>query len=71
MCVGGGGYAAGKIFASKMPSLTYVTGELLAVMVDLFQAIEKIREFILQKIYQFRKPMTNYQIPQNALLKLR
>ena len=37
----------------------------------LFQAIAKIREFILQKIYQFRKPMTNYQVPQNAMLKFR
>ena len=26
---------------------------------------------MLQKIYQFRKPMTNYEIPQNALLKNR
>ncbi|KAK1155019.1 hypothetical protein AOXY_G27338 [Acipenser oxyrinchus oxyrinchus] len=35
------------------------------------KAVSKIREFILQKIYSFRKPMTNYQIPQNALLKYR
>lgn len=35
------------------------------------QAVAKIREFILQKVYSFRKPMTNYQIPQNALLKYR
>ncbi|CAJ0946065.1 unnamed protein product [Ranitomeya imitator] len=34
-------------------------------------AVAKVREFILQKIYSFRKPMTNYQIPQNALLKYR
>uniref|UniRef100_A0A8D0DAD6 Vacuolar protein sorting-associated protein 52 homolog n=1 Tax=Sander lucioperca TaxID=283035 RepID=A0A8D0DAD6_SANLU len=34
-------------------------------------AVSKIREFILQKIYSFRKPMTNYQIPQNTLLKYR
>ncbi|NXS71309.1 VPS52 protein, partial [Pandion haliaetus] len=33
------------------------------------KAFTKIREFVLQKIYSFRKPMTNYQIPQNALLK--
>ncbi|KAJ6652467.1 hypothetical protein lerEdw1_011503 [Lerista edwardsae] len=33
------------------------------------KAVAKIREFILQKVYSFRKPMTNYQIPQNALLK--
>ncbi|XP_065715883.1 vacuolar protein sorting-associated protein 52 homolog isoform X2 [Patagioenas fasciata] len=35
------------------------------------KAVTKIREFVLQKIYSFRKPMTNYQIPQNALLKYR
>ncbi|TRY65737.1 hypothetical protein DNTS_005577 [Danionella cerebrum] len=35
------------------------------------KAVTKIREFILQKIYSFRKPMTNYQIPQNTLLKYR
>ncbi|XP_078225006.1 vacuolar protein sorting-associated protein 52 homolog isoform X3 [Callithrix jacchus] len=35
------------------------------------KAVAKIREFILQKIYSFRKPMTNYQIPQTALLKYR
>ncbi|XP_060546141.1 vacuolar protein sorting-associated protein 52 homolog isoform X1 [Pantherophis guttatus] len=35
------------------------------------KAVAKIREFILQKVYSFRKPMTNYQIPQNALLKYR
>uniref|UniRef100_A0A8D0LBZ7 Vacuolar protein sorting-associated protein 52 homolog n=1 Tax=Sphenodon punctatus TaxID=8508 RepID=A0A8D0LBZ7_SPHPU len=35
------------------------------------KAVAKIRDFILQKIYSFRKPMTNYQIPQNALLKYR
>uniref|UniRef100_A0A4W3J8D7 Vacuolar protein sorting-associated protein 52 homolog n=1 Tax=Callorhinchus milii TaxID=7868 RepID=A0A4W3J8D7_CALMI len=35
------------------------------------KAVTKIREFILHKIYSFRKPMTNYQVPQNALLKYR
>jgi hypothetical protein len=35
------------------------------------KAIEKVREFLLQKIYQFKKPMANYQIPQNAMLKFR
>ncbi|XP_061477503.1 vacuolar protein sorting-associated protein 52 homolog isoform X4 [Rhineura floridana] len=35
------------------------------------KAVAKIRDFILQKIYSFRKAMTNYQIPQNALLKHR
>lgn len=35
------------------------------------KAISRIREFILQKIYQFRKPMANYQITQDILLKSR
>ncbi|KAH8020768.1 hypothetical protein HPB51_003425 [Rhipicephalus microplus] len=33
------------------------------------KAIGKIREYLLQKVYLFRKPMTNYQVPQNAMLK--
>ncbi|CAF0894611.1 unnamed protein product [Adineta ricciae] len=32
------------------------------------KAISKIRAFILEKIYQFRRPMANYELPQNALL---
>uniref|UniRef100_A0A3B1IKR6 Vacuolar protein sorting-associated protein 52 homolog n=1 Tax=Astyanax mexicanus TaxID=7994 RepID=A0A3B1IKR6_ASTMX len=44
---------------------------LLLIYVFDLQAVSKIREFILQKIYSFRKPMTNYQIPQNTLLKYR
>ncbi|CAF0734135.1 unnamed protein product [Brachionus calyciflorus] len=35
------------------------------------KAITRIREFILQKTYQFRKPMQNYQITQDTLLKNR
>ncbi|XP_071948062.1 vacuolar protein sorting-associated protein 52 homolog [Antedon mediterranea] len=35
------------------------------------KAIAKIREYLLQKINHFKKPMTNYQVPQNALLKSR
>ncbi|GFT75160.1 vacuolar protein sorting-associated protein 52 homolog [Nephila pilipes] len=35
------------------------------------KAISKIREYLFQKIYTFRKPMTNYQVPQNALLKFK
>ncbi len=35
------------------------------------KAISKIRDFIIQKIYQFRKPMANYQITQDMLLKNR
>lgn len=36
-----------------------------------FKAIEKIREWILAKIYMFRKPLSNYQVPQHQLLKYR
>jgi len=35
------------------------------------KAVSKIREFFLHKINQFKKPLTNYQIPQNAVLKFR
>ncbi|XP_047042259.1 vacuolar protein sorting-associated protein 52 homolog [Helicoverpa zea] len=33
------------------------------------KAVAKIRTYILENIYKFRKPMANYQIPQNAMLK--
>ena len=33
------------------------------------KAVAKIREYFLQKINQFKKPLANYQIPQNAMLK--
>ncbi|XP_034829637.1 vacuolar protein sorting-associated protein 52 homolog [Maniola hyperantus] len=33
------------------------------------KAVTKIRTYILEQIYKFRKPMANYQIPQNAMLK--
>nr|CAD2127549.1 unnamed protein product [Meloidogyne enterolobii] len=36
-----------------------------------YKALEKIREWLLLRISLFRKPLTNYQIPQNALLKNR
>ncbi|XP_065919051.1 vacuolar protein sorting-associated protein 52 homolog isoform X2 [Dysidea avara] len=35
------------------------------------KAISKTREFLLSKIYQFRKPMANYQMAQNQLLNYR
>ena len=35
------------------------------------KAVSRIREWIFDKIYQFRKPLTNYQVPQNALLKFK
>ncbi|CAI5453991.1 unnamed protein product [Caenorhabditis angaria] len=36
-----------------------------------YKAIEKVREWLLLKIYQFRKPLSNYQIFQHQLLKCR
>ncbi|XP_055684626.1 vacuolar protein sorting-associated protein 52 homolog [Lutzomyia longipalpis] len=33
------------------------------------KAMTKIRTYLLEQIYKFRKPMTNYQVPQNAMLK--
>ncbi|XP_021948415.1 vacuolar protein sorting-associated protein 52 homolog [Folsomia candida] len=33
------------------------------------RATAKVREYLLQQTYKFRKPVTNYQIPQNGLLK--
>lgn len=33
------------------------------------KAMSKIRVYLLEQIYKFRKPMANYQIPQNAMLK--
>ncbi|XP_018646582.1 vacuolar protein sorting, putative [Schistosoma mansoni] len=35
------------------------------------KAVAKIREFLLGKIYSLRKPLTNYQVPQNQMLKFR
>ncbi len=32
------------------------------------KAISKIREFLLQRVYQFRKPLANYQMLQSQLL---
>ena len=33
------------------------------------KAMAKIRNYLLEQIYKFRKPMTNYQVPQNNMLK--
>ncbi|KAG7209787.1 hypothetical protein KM043_011405 [Ampulex compressa] len=33
------------------------------------KAMTKIRTYLLEQIYKFRKPMTNYQVPQNNMLK--
>ena len=35
------------------------------------RAVAKTREFLLHKVYQFRKPMANYQMLQNQLLNYR
>ncbi|XP_076353464.1 vacuolar protein sorting 52 isoform X4 [Tachypleus tridentatus] len=36
-----------------------------------FKALSKIREYLLQRIYSFRKPMTNYQVTQDTMLKFK
>lgn len=33
------------------------------------KAMAKIRAYLLEQIYKFRKPMTNYQVPQTNMLK--
>lgn len=33
------------------------------------KAMSKIRTYLLEQVYKFRKPMANYQVPQNVLLK--
>lgn len=33
------------------------------------RAVVKVREFLLEKINLFKKPMTNYHIPQNTILR--
>lgn len=33
------------------------------------KAVTKIRAYLLEQVYKFRKPMANYQVPQNTLLK--
>lgn len=35
------------------------------------KAVSKIREYLLEKINSFKKPMTNYHIQQNTILKFR
>jgi len=35
------------------------------------KSVAKIREYFLQKINQFKKPLTNYHIPQNGILKFK
>ena len=35
------------------------------------KAVAKIREYFLLKINQFKKPLANYQIPQNAMLRFK
>ncbi|XP_037958325.1 vacuolar protein sorting-associated protein 52 homolog [Teleopsis dalmanni] len=46
------------------------TGDVSDILQKLkLKAMSKIRVYLLEQIYKFRKPMTNYQIPQNAMLK--
>ena len=33
------------------------------------KSMSKLRTYLLDQVYKFRRPMTNYQVPQNAMLK--
>jgi Vps52 / Sac2 family. len=33
------------------------------------KAVTKIRAYLLEQVYKFRKPMANYQVLQNTILK--
>jgi hypothetical protein len=33
--------------------------------------VAKIREYFLQRINQFKKPLANYQVPQNGILRFK
>ena len=33
------------------------------------KAVTKIRAYLMEQVYKFRKPMANYQVAQNTLLK--
>lgn len=35
------------------------------------KAVSKIRDYLLEKINQFKKPLANYQIQQNAMVKFK
>lgn len=57
----------GRFLKSNTKKKNHITFDKMCLL----QAISKIREFLMQKIYSFRKPMSNYQVPQNAMLKFR
>ena len=49
----------------------YSSKDVINILNELkIKAITKIREYLLQKIYSFKKPLSNYQIPQTAMLKV-
>ena len=41
------------------------------IKMTLTKASARIRTFLFDKIYQFRKPLANYHIPQNTMLRFR
>eukprot|EP00041_Stephanoeca_diplocostata_P036773 m.1355056 g.1355056 ORF g.1355056 m.1355056 type:complete len:700 (-) comp24932_c0_seq37:2552-4651(-) len=59
-------YVSGQ--ADSTASTVAVSSELEALTL---KATSKIREFVLQKIYAMRKPMSNIQMQQNSLLKFK
>ena len=45
-----------------------VVGVLAALRI---KAIDRLRQFLLLKLQHLRRPLANYQLPQNSLLKHR
>ncbi|CAB3399212.1 unnamed protein product [Caenorhabditis bovis] len=61
-----------SLIASRQTGEAIAVHDTIPVLESLkIKAIEKVREWLLTKIYQFRKPLTNYQVFQHQLLKCR
>ncbi|CAH8638311.1 unnamed protein product [Schistosoma mattheei] len=60
-------------FSSEQSMVDYKSFNDVSVLLKKLRikAVTKIREFLLGKIYSLRKPLTNYQVPQNQMLKFR
>nr|CAH8870348.1 unnamed protein product [Trichobilharzia regenti] len=60
-------------FALEQSTVDYKSFSDVSVLLKKLKikAVTKIREFLLGKIYALRKPLTNYQVPQNQMLKFR
>ncbi|KAF8386907.1 vps-52 [Pristionchus pacificus] len=61
----------GKLADEQLRGLLVATDLTKSNVTGTATALEKIREWTLQKIYLFRKPLANYQVPQMQMLKNR